>query len=230
MYQDDIIRISLYIYLVMKKTISFIFGPNGAGKGTLARHIAESFDYYHLNTGNTLRDWVSAKRRFDVLDQIDAGEFVDDTILREALEEKFAQVGHVKKILADGVPRKLSQVSIVQEICKKFRYEPEFIIVMSVALEVLLERVKDRVIAPDGHVYHMTLNPPPKHFKLSELHARPDDRPDIVRKRYEYYSVYTLECLSDHFFKNCQISSIDATQSIPQVFSEAEDFINGMRD
>lgn len=212
----------------MNKNISFIFGPNGAGKGTLARHLAEKYQYYHLNAGNSLRDWTERNARFDVLDQIDKGDFVADPILKEALEVKFEQVGHFLDILAEGVPRKLSQVALIQDLCKKYGYKPKFIMMLDVPLEILIDRVKDRVVAPDGHVYHMTLNPPPKHFKLSELHSRPDDAPEIVRKRFEQYMTHTLECISDPFFHDVQMISIDATKPIPEVYKIAEEFVNSI--
>ena len=212
----------------MKKNIYFIFGPNASGKGTLSQHLSDKYGYYHLNAGNCLRDWAATNNRFEILDTIDDGEFVPDDVMRAALEDKFTQIGHLIDVMMDGFPRKLSQINILRDICKKYDYEPKFMIILNVPLEVVVERVKERVTAPDGNVYHMTLNPPPKQFKMSELHPRPDDAPGIVEKRYEFYVTHTLEVLSDQFFKDIKVCSIDATKSIPEVFEEAEKFVKSL--
>lgn len=212
----------------MNKTINFVFGPNASGKGTLARHLSEKLGYYHLIASDALKAWASVNRRYDILNTMDQGEFVDDNITFAALEAKFEQIGHLADIIIDGYPRKLSQMNMMRKLCEKYGFKPNFMIILNVPLEVIVDRVKDRVVAPDGHVYHMTLNPPPKHFKMSELVPRPDDAPEIVKKRYEFYVTHTLEVISDPFFKDVKVCSIDATQSIPTVYAEAEEFIKSL--
>lgn len=209
----------------MQKYIGFIFGPNGSGKGTLAKKLAEENDYTYISNGRVIRDWAEANNRKDLLEMIDEGEFIDDKTVSHILEEKFKTISHNQKLLIEGVPRKASQVSFIAELSKKYNFKPLWVIVLHAPLEVLIDRVKDRVFAPDGHVYHMTLNPPPKKYKLSELYTRLDDRPEIVRKRFEYYITHTLECVSDEYFLNAQIKTIDATKPISDVFEEGRHFI-----
>jgi adenylate kinase len=209
----------------MKKIIGFIFGPNGSGKGTLARHIAESYGYCHINTGRCLREWAEKNNRKDIIKLIDNGDFVEDLLVEVALRERFEKLMSYKGVIIEGVPRKLSQVNMIQRICKDFNFVPEFLMILNVPLDILIDRVKDRVVAPDGHVYHMKLNPPPKHFKLSELHTRPDDCVEIVKKRYESYISMTLECISDGFFLNSKVLSIDSTKPINEVFTIADNFL-----
>ena len=209
----------------MNKSLGIIFGPNGSGKGTLATNLSTNLDYFHYDNGKHLRDWAEQKNREDILKLIDYGEFVSDEIVDQSIHDKFAEINHHQKVLLDGIPRKLSQVNLIQEFCFKYHYQPLWIIILHAPLDALIKRLKERVVAPDGKDYHMTMNPPPKHFKLSQLKPRPDDQPEIVRKRYEYYITNTLECLSDRFFLNTKVLTIDATEPIDDVFEKAKEFV-----
>lgn len=209
----------------MKKYISFVTGPNASGKGTLTKALSEKFGYYHFNGGNCLRDFAEKYHRTDIQELIDNGELVSDDVFEEVFHDKFHEINHNTKIIMDGAPRIYEQVSFIQKLATEHGYEPFWIIVLNAPLDVLLERVKDRVVAPDGNVYHMTLNPPPKQFKLSELHARKDDRQDIVKKRYEYYVTETLPCLTHPYLAKLPIHSIDATKPIPEVLEDASEFV-----
>ena len=48
-------------------------GPPGAGKGTQARQIAESYGVPHLSTGDMFRDHVSARHAAGTARQADHG-------------------------------------------------------------------------------------------------------------------------------------------------------------
>lgn len=212
----------------MKNKMGFVFGPNGVGKGTLAQGLSESLGYKALNMGNMIREWIDMNKRYDLMKIMDEGDFIDDSIVEESLKAKFIQLkeqNQLGNLIMDGVPRRHSQVKILKDICEKYNYLPEWIIVLSAPLEEILGRVRQRVVAPDGNVYHLVLNPPPAHFQASELHPRPDDRPEVVKKRYEYFIKDTFECLSDPFFANTKVLSIDGTKSIHEVYEEAEGFL-----
>jgi adenylate kinase len=210
---------------VTKKSIGFIFGPNGVGKGTLADVISEKFQYVHYSMGVVVRDYALERGHEQVKELVNNGILVDDEIIREALHEK---VDHLRydNIVFDGVPRKLSQVEFMQEICEKHNFSAEWVIVLSAPLDVLIERLSERVMGPDGKVYHLRYSPPPAHIKPEELTTRPDDRPEVIKKRYEDYMALTLECLSHPFFLEIPTISINATQSIERVCDEGVQFVS----
>lgn len=212
----------------MKKYISFVFGPNVSGKGTLTKNICDKHGYVHLNNGRVIRDWVKRNNRTDLEEKINNGEMVDDEILKIALTDFFEANNHNYKIISDGAPRIYEQVELIVEMAKKYGYEPYWIIVLTAPLNVLLERVKYRVLAPDGEVYHMTLNPPPQKYRLSELTTRMDDRPEVVTKRYYHFMRKTVACLTHPEFSTLPLRFIDATLSIPDVFTEGDDFVQSI--
>lgn len=206
-----------------------IFGPNGVGKGTLAYHLAQEYGLSQINMGNILREWVVKNNLKDLQIKIDEGDFVEDNTVDLTLHMHFEHEkssNTLRNIIVEGIPRKRSQVEFFSATLREFDFECNWVIVLNAPLEEIIERVSQRVTAPDGTVYHLKYNPPPKDIPREKLMIRPDDRPDIVKKRYESFMVDTIECLSDPFFADIPTVSIDGLQTIDKVFQDATDFIN----
>lgn len=215
-----------------KIPFGILFGPNGVGKGTLAHHISEIFGYKVLNMGNIIREYAYEHQISYLKDIMDNGEFVEDEIVEASLIEKLEELrqsSFERPLLFDGFPRRKSQMAILHKLMGLYNLEPEWIIVLNAPLEEILDRVTGRVTAPDGQVYHLTLNPPPPQFKPEELITRPDDRPDIVKKRYKFFMTKTLECIGDQMFLDTPISNIDSRKPIPEVYKEAENFLKDLK-
>lgn len=212
-----------------KKKIGIIFGPNGAGKGTLAERLCIEYDYAYLNMGQTIREWINKdlEKNRHLRKEINNGNLIDDTVVEEALREKFESIhkSKHKDMVFDGLPRRRTQVAFIKDLCEKYDYSIEWIIVLSISLEEVLERVSQRVVAPDGTVYHYKFNPPPAEIDPKTLKHRKDDRPAIVKKRYNELMINSLDCLSHPFFKDVKVANIDASESIEQVFDEACAFL-----
>jgi adenylate kinase len=214
---------------VTKKSIGFIFGPNGVGKGTLADLVSEKFQYYHYNMGAVVREYADMRGHEDIKKLVDNGILVDDEFIHDTLLDKIEHLRY-QNIVFDGVPRRNVQVSFMQEICDKHGFSPEWVIVLHAPMDVIMERLTERVMAPDGKVYHLRYNPPPAHYKPEELVTRPDDRPEVVQKRYEDYVTLSLECLSHPFFLDIPTFTIDATKSISEVCHQAELFLTDIHE
>ncbi|HZK98165.1 MAG TPA: nucleoside monophosphate kinase, partial [Prolixibacteraceae bacterium] len=60
-----------------------LFGPPGAGKGTQAIYLAQTFNLVHLSTGDLLRQEIAAKTDLGRLadELISKGELVPDSIV-----------------------------------------------------------------------------------------------------------------------------------------------------
>jgi adenylate kinase len=211
----------------IKKNIGLIFGPNGAGKGTLATHLADQYNLTHINSGHLVRNWIEKTHQNNLNQLVDNGILVEDEIMAQIFTEYFTE--HADKdtheIVLEGMPRTRHQVDILEQICDKFNYKIHWVILLELSLNEILSRVEDRVVAPDGNVYHMKFNPPPAIYSKDDLFQRPDDRPEIVKARYETYEQSTLECLTHPFLANIQSIKIDASEAIPQVYEIADKFL-----
>ncbi len=212
----------------MEKHIGIIIGPNGVGKGTLAQMLAEDFRYYHINMGQLFRDWIAAHAKHEHQSDVDNGVLIDDTFVREVVTAKFEELKRdapTVNLVMEGLPRTVAQVDIVKDLCRDYGYNIKWVIVLSATLEMILDRVMDRVIAPDGTIYNLKYNPPPSNITREQLSKRADDRPEVITKRYESYIVDTFPVLSDPLFLNAQILNIDASKTIREVHDEARYFL-----
>ncbi len=212
-----------------KKSIGLLFGPNGVGKGTLGRRLSKQFGYMHITTGELIRDWIREEKHPELKEIINAGHLLPDELMKEILDYEYPRLklnSSRKDIIFDGFPRKKSQIRLFDKFCYYHDYDLKWIVVLEAPLEIILERLTGRVLAPDGNVYHLTHNPPPDHFTQEQLKQRLDDRPEVVERRYQEYIGKTKECLSDEYFQGIPTITIDATKSIDEVSKEADRFVN----
>jgi adenylate kinase len=213
---------------IHKKSIGIIFGPNGAGKGTISRFISNHFEYKHVNTGALLR-LESLKIGGEYLKKfLDEGEMIDDEVVEDILVDYFKsyEISKSTKIVLEGIPRRKNQIKTIKRLCKEFNFEIKWVIVLQLPVEIIIDRVKDRVLAPDGHVYHLIYNPPPEYFKPEDFSKRLDDRPHIIEKRYKNYLVNTQKCIEDPIFSHVTRLEIDATKEIKEIYKLVESFLD----
>ncbi|MCY4060674.1 MAG: nucleoside monophosphate kinase, partial [Gammaproteobacteria bacterium] len=94
-----------------------LLGPPGAGKGTQAAFICESYGIVQISTGEMLRAAVTAGtplgRRVKAV--MDAGELVDDRLIVEMVEQRIASPDCRNGFLFDGFPRTVGQAGAVVE-------------------------------------------------------------------------------------------------------------------
>uniref|UniRef100_A0A336LVF4 CSON001066 protein n=1 Tax=Culicoides sonorensis TaxID=179676 RepID=A0A336LVF4_CULSO len=103
----------------MPEIICVIGGP-GSGKSTQCKKLVEKYNFYHLSTGQLLRNEISSGsvkgREFErVMSQ---GSLVPDEeiieMLKSVINEKSAESGE-KRFLIDGFPRTVAQGPLFEE-------------------------------------------------------------------------------------------------------------------
>ncbi len=209
--------------------MAFVFGPNGSGKGTLCQNIESQIKFLHVNLGNLVRDYISRNNRTDLAETINKGNFINDQIVsdiifaHEAIQD--IEFSPYKGILFEGFPRQVSQMEILKKLIKYKKIQPLFYIELLIDLETIINRIKYRVIAPDGKTYNLMYNPPPKDIPEQLLQKRQDDNLYVAQQRYEKYQNLTKPCLSDTFFTKLPKLIIDARQSIEDIQRQALEFI-----
>ncbi len=102
-------------------------GPPGAGKGTQARQIAESYSVPHLSTGDMFREHVSRGTPLGLRAKpiMERGELVPDDLVLSMVEERISRPDCGDGFLLDGFPRTLPQAEKLDEILRKrFKTRP----------------------------------------------------------------------------------------------------------
>src|SRR5260221_560230 len=103
-----------------------ILGPQGSGKGTQAKLLAERFDLFYFEAGAFLREL--AQKNNKVKEIIDAGNIVPGKEMSY-------------DILFDGFPRTLDQYNFVKNWMDEKNIKFDLVVVLKVSSEVSIKRL-----------------------------------------------------------------------------------------
>src|SRR5579862_7593806 len=93
-----------------------LLGCPGAGKGTQANFIRETFHIPQVSTGDMLRTAIKAETPLGQAVQkiMDTGHLVSDDIMIELVKNRINQPDCVKGFLLDGFPRTIPQAEALR--------------------------------------------------------------------------------------------------------------------
>lgn len=178
----------------MTVTRLLIIGPPGAGKGTQAAKIAETYEIPAISTGDIFRANIKGGTELGQRVQaiIESGELVPDALTNEIVQDRLLQEDAVAGFLLDGYPRNVEQVEALDGMLEGD----------SLDAVVLLEADTDEVVA--------------RLLKRAETEGRADDTEDVIRHRQEVYAQQT-EPLIELFTKRGILVSVDGLGGIDEV-------------
>ncbi len=171
-----------------------LLGAPGAGKGTQAQYLMNSFNIPQISTGDMLRAAIVAGSELGVSAKkiMDLGQLVSDEIMIGLVQERLKQDDCRHGFLLDGFPRTIPQA----EALKIAGIELDHVIEIAVDDEEIVQRISGRRVHPaSGRIYHVQYHPPKQAGVDDEsgdpLVQRDDDREEIIRKRLEIYHEQT---------------------------------------
>jgi adenylate kinase len=211
----------------MKKIL--LLGPPGAGKGTQADIICDSFDIPKISTGDMLRSAIASGSELGkrVAGIMNSGGLVSDEIIIELILDRIAQNDCANGFLFDGGIRTVGQADLCVENCIEFTH----VIEIKVADEAILERMSGRRVHPgSGRNYHIVFQPPKKDGVDDEtgepLIQREDDMPETVKHRLQVYQNETKPLVAyyqSQESKSClKYIAVDGSQPVQKVFEDIE--------
>ncbi|HUF40083.1 MAG TPA: adenylate kinase [Anaerolineales bacterium] len=201
-----------------------LFGPPGAGKGTQAKIVSESFGLAIVATGDIFRSNLTNRTELGLLveEYLAAGELVPDDVTIKMVRETLATPRCSAGVILDGFPRTIEQAEAFIEMVAGFGGRLQ-VVFIRVPEPVLVERIAGRVICRKcGKVFHKSFNPPPSPPEVCEaggehdLFQREDDRVDIVSNRIRVYNEQTMP-LIEFFDQRGYLVVVDGTQEIEMV-------------
>lgn len=171
-----------------------LLGCPGAGKGTQAKLITESYHIPQISTGDMLRNAIQAGTELGkkIKMVVDSGHLVPDEFMIQLVLDRIQQPDCRNGFLLDGFPRTVAQA----EALTQHHIKIDYVINIDVPKEEIIKRLTGRRIhQPSGRTYHILYNPP----KLSgkddltgeALIQRPDDSEETVLKRLSVYNEQT---------------------------------------
>ncbi len=167
-----------------------LLGPPGAGKGTQAKTICETYGIPQISTGDMLRAAVKAGTELGLKAKsiMDSGALVSDDIIIGLVKDRLAQPDCAKGYLFDGFPRTVPQADAM----KAASVDLDYVLEIAVPDHEIIERMSGRrVHLASGRTYHVKFNPP----KVADrddvtgepLVQRVDDHEDTVKNRLQVY-------------------------------------------
>ncbi|MCC8189385.1 MAG: adenylate kinase [Planctomycetes bacterium] len=203
-----------------------LLGPPGAGKGTQARFICETYGIPQISTGDMLRAAVAAESDLGKQAKavMDAGQLVSDDLILSLVRERLARPDCGAGFLFDGFPRTIPQAEAVREAGIAL----DAIVELLVPDDFIVARMAGRRVHPaSGRTYHVTHNPPAvadrDDITGEALVQRADDREETVRNRLTEYHRLTA-ALSAYYKKLADANggipayvAIDGTRPIEKV-------------
>ena len=179
----------------------FIMGPQGSGKGTQARLLAEKTGFFFWEMGGILRankDFILENGE-KVGDIIDRGGYLSDPQLIEVLKLKLPEIPSDKGIIFDAIPRRIGQAEFILNWLAQRGSKNLVTIFLDLSLEESLKRLMLR----------------------AETEKRVDDTPEAIQSRLKLYKEVTLPIL-DYMRANTEFIEIDARPSITEVAKEID--------
>ena len=171
-----------------------LVGPPGAGKGTQAARLVESYSIPHISTGDMFRAAVKAgtelgKRADEYMQQ---GVLVPDSLVIDMVLERIQQPDCSDGFMLDGFPRTTPQAQALDEALTAAGIKLDAVVLIEVPDELIEERVIHRRQDPEtGAIYHLKYNPPTDEAVLARLVHRKDDTAEACQARLEKYHADT---------------------------------------
>ncbi|HAZ12770.1 MAG: hypothetical protein A2X86_04305 [Bdellovibrionales bacterium GWA2_49_15] len=184
-------------------------GAPGSGKGTQASYLVKNFGYKHVSTGDLLRAEIGkgSSLGMRVKGIIDAGHLVDDMTVLELLKANCdTSKGH---FIFDGFPRTLNQAKLLDE--HLLRGCTTQTVYFKIDLEVLVQRITNRRVAPKSGMIYNLLSHPPKRPGVCDVSGEPlvhrkDDTEAVIRNRIDVFKSTIDEMVE--FYKQKQVLKV----------------------
>jgi len=180
-----------------------LVGPPGAGKGTQAVLLSETFSIPAISTGDIFRANVRDETPLGVEAKgfMDRGEYVPDSLTNALVADRLANKDCVPGFLLDGYPRTLDQVRALDEVLASQGNQLDVVVELTVDPEIVIDRIRGRATEQ----------------------GRSDDSEDVVRNRLEVYARETAPLIEVYGDRGVLVSvdGIGAIDDVTQRIVEA---------
>lgn len=202
-----------------------LFGPPGAGKGTQAQFLVETYRIPQVSTGDMLRAAVKAGTPLGLKAQeiMTQGGLVSDDIVLGIVAERLAQDDCRSGFILDGFPRTIPQADALDAILKQAGRSIDHVVSLEVDNDEIVKRLSGRRSCPScGKGYHVAFDAPLQADVCdlcgSGLVQRADDQEATVRNRLLVYEQQTAPLKDYYKSKNvlCSIPGMGAIAEIQQ--------------
>ena len=169
-----------------------LVGPPGAGKGTQAARLLESYKIPHISTGDMLRAAVKEGTAMGKAadEYMKGGDLVPDEVVIGMVIERIAQSDCENGFILDGFPRTQPQAAALDTELAKASAQLDVVLFIEVPDELIVERITGRRSDPEtGTIYHVKFNPPPAEIADRLVQRKDDTEVACIARLEKYHSV-----------------------------------------
>jgi adenylate kinase len=177
-----------------------LLGPQGSGKGTQAKKIADDHGVPHVSTGDMFRalDETSELGR-EVREIMARGELVPDEITIRMIEARLSEDDAVDGFILDGFPRNLTQAEALDQMLDEIGRTLDVIFFFDLDDETAKTRALGR----------------------AHEEGRTDDTPESIARRLSLYHDQT-EPVVEYYRTTGKLVPLHANRSVEEVADEIQ--------
>jgi adenylate kinase len=174
----------------------FLIGPQGSGKGTQARVLAERLGFFYWEMGGILREVAKSDTPLgkEVKAMVDQGILLPDEKLYEVVSSRLSEISTNKGVIFDGIPRRINQAEFLMNFLQKQGRSNFVTLFIDVPKEESLKRLSLR----------------------AQKEGRADDTPEKIELRLKQYYTDTLPVI-DFLKEKTSFIQIDGLKTVEEV-------------
>jgi adenylate kinase len=155
-----------------------LIGAPGAGKGTQAEKLAQTFEIPAISTGDIFRHNVKNETELGQQAKafMDRGEYVPDSLTNALVRDRLSHQDAVEGFLLDGYPRTADQVAELDDILAAQGNKLDVVVQLTADTDEVVRRLLNRALEQ----------------------GRADDTEDVIRRRLEVYAEQTAPLTSTY--------------------------------
>jgi adenylate kinase len=164
-----------------------LVGPPGAGKGTQAARLVDTFRIPHISSGDMFRAEVKEGTALGAeLDRyMKLGGLVPDEVTIPIVLKRLTKPDCSKGFMLDGFPRTRPQAEALDKALTTAGVALDAVVLIEVADALILDRITGRRNDPKtGKIYHIKHDPPPASVEVVQ---RKDDTAEACSERLAKY-------------------------------------------
>ena len=203
-----------------------LLGAAGAGKGTQAAKLVETYGLTHISTGDIFRKNVAEGTPLGVEAKryMDEGKLVPDEVVIAMVKDRLSQSDCDAGFMLDGFPRTLPQAEALDAALAEMGRKLDAVVAIEVPRDVLMARLTSRRQCRQcGRIYNVMGEMPADERVCDscggEVYQRDDDTVEAATKRLADYDAITSQ-LVPYYSAQGLLHEIDGNRSVDSVFAD----------
>lgn len=173
-----------------------LIGAPGAGKGTQAVKLADTFGIPAISTGDIFRHNVKNETELGKLAKsyMDRGEYVPDSVTNDLVRDRLTHDDAKPGFLLDGYPRTADQVVELDSMLSDAGTQLDAVVLLTADTDEVVRRLLNRAIEQ----------------------GRADDTEDVIRRRLEVYEEQTAPLINTYGARDLVVT-VDGLGAVEEV-------------